>query len=110
MHMARTSSGTVPVGLRVYSHRWLMERGLPSHLPDDLKPKGDRIYPVKVGAVGIAVGSKYPPVATAVRGAMEYAVYDCYANGDEAPEIVKPRMLEAKTRELRGLGLLKPGE
>ena len=110
LHAARTAAESVPFKLRAYSHRWLTEQTLPSFLPDRLKPRAERLYPKIVDGVGISVGSKYPVVATAVRGAMEYAVEDCYANGDKEPEIVKPRMFEAKRQELKGLGLLRRGE
>lgn len=105
MHMARTAAESVPAKLRAYSHRWLVERGLPSQLPDRLKPDAERLYPVTVGAVGISVNSRHEVVRDSVRGAMEDAVADCYANGDESPTIVKPQMMAARVRELRGLGL-----
>src|SRR5678816_2989181 len=42
---------------RAYSHAWLLERGLPSGLPDKLRPKAQRLYPVIADAIGIACGS-----------------------------------------------------
>lgn len=107
LHAARTVSESVPFQARAYSHRWLTERGLPSQLPDALKPKAERAYPRVVSGVGISVNSKYVEVKNRVRGAMEYAVEDCYAMGDEDPVIVKKQMFEARKRELRGLGLTK---
>lgn len=107
MHVARTLTNSVPLRLRAYSHRWLTERSLPSRLPDDLKPMAERLYPKIVASVGIAVKSKYPEIVTRVRGAMEYAVSDCYAMGDEDPAVVKSEMMQARRRELRGLGLTK---
>lgn len=106
MHRARTEARSLCLTARAYSHRWLCERGLPSGLPDELKPKAERLYPVAVGAVGISVNTKSEWLKSAmleVRGAMEYAVADCYANGDEAPEIVKPRMFEARDRTMKAL-------
>lgn len=103
LHVARTASESVPINLRAYSHAWLLERGLPSRLPDHLKPSAQRLYPITVGAVGVAVASKYIEVQTGVSNAMNGAVLDCYANGDENPKIVKPRMMEAKDKELRAL-------
>lgn len=60
LHSARTQAGSVTFRKRAYSHRWLMERGLPSHLPDDLRPKAERIYPRIVEGVGIAVKARDP--------------------------------------------------
>lgn len=105
IHMARTAAESMSLKQRAYSHQWLTERQLPSQLPDRLKPKAERLYPVRVEAVGISVNSKYAVVRDAIQTAMQDAVLDCYANGDKAPEIVKPRMMEARARERRGLGL-----
>jgi hypothetical protein len=104
LHVARTQAESVPFRLRAYSHRWLSERALPSRLPDRLKPSAERLYPRVVEGVGISVNSKYPEVVRGVRGAMEYVVSDCYANGDMAPEIVKPLMQEARRKEQIALG------
>src|SRR5262245_24049227 len=59
MHVARTASEAMRFSYRAYSHAWLTERGLPSLLPDELKPKAERMYPRIVEGVGIAV--KVPP-------------------------------------------------
>lgn len=105
LHMARTQTQVVPPRLRYYSHRWLTERGLPSQLPDHMRAPAERMYPRKVDAVGVAVRSAVPVVRDAITGAMNYAVEDCYANGDRDPLIVKPQMMEARARERRGLML-----
>jgi hypothetical protein len=105
-HHARTQMQTVPPRKRFYSHRWLLDNGHPSGLPDRLKPSAERMYPKIADAVGISVNAKsdlYQPITTLVRGAMEDAVEDCYANGDRDPEIVKPRMYEAKKTAVRKL-------
>ena len=107
LHLARTSSASIAGRLRFYSHRWLLDRGLPSQLPDRLKPRAERLYPRIAEGVGISVNSKYPEVIRCVRGAMEYAVQDAYADGRSEPAFVSRRMREARQRELRGLGLLK---
>lgn len=104
MHMARTASESITLADRVYSHRWLTERALPSQLPDRLRPSAEQVVPRVVTSVGIAVKSQYPVVHDAITGAMQAAVEDCYANGDEAPEIVKPRMMEARRKEQIALG------
>ncbi len=106
LHHARTQSAWIRIRLRAYSHRWLIERGLPSGLPDNLKPSAERLYPQKTAVVGISVNSKYPVVQRAIHGAMRDAVLETYADGHaEQPEIVKARMMEARARERRGLGI-----
>jgi hypothetical protein len=111
MHIARTEAQSIPLRMRAYSHRWLIERGLPSGLPDALRPTVDQTCPVVVDAVGVAVkaaSSLTAPIVGHVRDAMSAAVEDCYANGDRAPEIVRPRMQAARrdtVRQLIGLRL-----
>src|SRR5262249_47481856 len=34
LHSARTQSEAMPIKLRAWSHRWLLDNGLPSQLPD----------------------------------------------------------------------------
>jgi hypothetical protein len=99
IHAARTAAASVEFKRRAYSHAWLLDHGLPSLLPDELKPKAERIFPVTVGAVGISVRASSPARAAlglVIRGAMENAVLDCFANGDRDPDLVKSRMLEAR--------------
>jgi hypothetical protein len=40
LHMARAQLPIAPVHLRIYSDRWLRERGLGSLMPHNLRPKG----------------------------------------------------------------------
>ena len=106
LHLARTVSVSVEFKYRAWSHRWLTERGLPSRLPDRLRPKAERLYPVIAEGVGISVNTKSDyllPALLEARGAMEYAVNDCYANGDTDPALVRARMREAKVKTLRAL-------
>lgn len=106
MHMTRTSTQSLPLRPRAYSHRWLQERMLPSQLPDELKPSAERLYPVIAEGVGIALGfrSKWMrPAIGEVRGAMEYAVEDAYADGRREPAFVKSRMMAAKDKAMRVL-------
>lgn len=105
IHLARTEASFLPDRARVYSHRWLTERGLRSLLPDHMRASADRLYPVVVDAVGISVRCPIPAVRDGIGGAMRDAVLDCYANGDTEPAFVKGRMLEARAVERRGLGL-----
>jgi hypothetical protein len=56
---------------------------IPSMLPDELKPRAERMYPMIVSGVGIAVKAKNPlfqPVADEVRKAMEIAVREADAD------------------------------
>lgn len=106
LHLARTTARSIPIRLRAYSHRWLLDRNYPSQLPDRLKPRAERLYPQAIGAVGISVNSKYPVVQAAIQNAMSNAVLEAYADGhQDDPEVVKARMQEARSRERRGLGL-----
>lgn len=106
MHMARTVSETCPFKHRAYSHRWLSERELPSQLPDRLKPQAERIYPRVVDAVGIScsTGKEWlKPALVEVRGSMEYAVEECFADNERDPAVVKGRMMEARVKTMKQL-------
>ncbi len=105
LHHARTQAQSVQFNLRAYSHRWLCERDLPSGLPDELKPRAERIYPQIVEAVGVSVKAMSEagiPLAKAIERAMSDAVEDAYAGGNRNPDFVKARMDEARTRVMRG--------
>jgi len=106
MHRARTEAESVSLKARAYSHAWLCERGLPSGLPDDLKPKAERIYPVVVSAVGVSINARSPllqPAAKMVERVVCDAVEDLYADGRTDPTFVRSRILEVKDREFRAL-------
>lgn len=109
IHYARTLMDVISFDRRAYSHAWLLERALPSGLPDHLKPRAQRLYPVTVSAVGIAVRGSSAigrQLAPLIRGVMSAAVSEAYADGRTDPEFVKVRMREAKDRELdRLLGI-----
>lgn len=99
LHMARTACELLDLKKRAWSHAWLSERGLPSQLPDVLKPEAERMYPRVVEAVGISVNTSNPlrkDFALSLRGAMEYAVEEMYADGVKDPQRVAARMQEAK--------------
>lgn len=106
LHLARTLSQAVREDLRFYSHRWLTDAGYPSGLPDNLKPRAERLYPQVAAGVGISVNASsrlLQPIVGHVRGAMEVAVLDAYADGRRDPVFVKTRMLEAKDRTIKKL-------
>lgn len=105
MHMARTQM-PITFRARAWSHRWLTERNLPSQLPDELKPKAERMYPVVAEAVFVSANSNSPamkPVAQLVQTAMSDAVEDCYANGDREPTLVRARIQEARRNTFKAL-------
>lgn len=105
LHRARTECWVLSLKQRAYSHRWLEDRGYPSGLPDDLKPKAERIYPRVVEGVGISVhiGSHVlRPAIPIIRGAMEEVVEDEYA-GKVQVDRLKGRMREAREKAVRKL-------
>ena len=106
MHRARTSASSIPVHLRLYSHAWLEERGLPSGLPDKLRPSMEQVFPRIVPAVGVAVKtlSRDPERierAKAVQHAMAEAGGAAMESGTTDPEHVSKLMWEARDRVLR---------
>lgn len=106
MHMARTAAESVAFSHRAWSDRWLEERGLPSQLPDELKPEARRTHPRIVEAVGVSVNFRsavLAPAAAEIEGAMSAAVADCFANGDRDPVLVKARMFEVRDQAMRKL-------
>lgn len=106
MHRARTEAATVNFRARAYSHRWLIERDLPSGLPDELKPNAEQVCPTFAQAVGISVNVRneyLKPVAAEVEKAMAYAVEDAFADNRKDPAFVSQRMQEAKDRTFRAL-------
>lgn len=106
MHAARTATASIDFTKRAWSHRWLTERNFPSNLPDELRPSAEQVCPRKVDAVGISVNTGKEwlrPAMLEVRGAMELAVEDCFANGDKDPDTVKGRMVAARNAVMRKL-------
>ncbi len=104
-HHARTQLPLITLKKRSWSHRWLLDHNLPSGLPDQLKPKAERLYPQAVRAVGISVNARseyMKPVALAIQQAMTDAVEEAYANHQTEPSFVKARMMQARERVLKG--------
>ncbi len=102
LHYARTISDFVGAIERRYSHRWLIDNGCPSGLPDHLKPKAERVYPSIVEGVGIASMSAPGAMKSlfnhAVEKVMSDAVLESYADGHaHEPHIVKARILEKRS-------------
>lgn len=110
MHHARTQMASLPLRARAWSHRWLSERDRPSGLPDMLRPRAERMYPVIAEGVGISVNFNsewMKPAAAEVRGAMEDVVAEAYADARAGqrpdPAFVAERMKVAKARKMRAL-------
>lgn len=106
IHRARTESESMTLDARAYSHRWLEDHGLPSGLPDHLRPHADRLYPVTADSVGISVNTAsglFRPIVPYVERAMSEAVLECYADGRKEPEVIKSRMTEARKRTVSAL-------
>lgn len=102
IHLARTEARSIDLRLRAYSHRWLLDLGYPSSLPDSLRPKAERMYPVVVGGVGIAALAPKPHTPI-VQGVMRDAVMEAYADDETDPVFVRERMMAARAKELKKL-------
>ena len=107
LHMARTQMKIMTKRQRYYSHRWLLDHNHPSLLPDAERPSAERMYPQVKRSVGIALGSASSVVESAVpiiRGAMERAVMEVYADGreDDTP-LIRKHMAEARDKAVKGL-------
>lgn len=107
LHHTRTQNPRIEFKLRAWSHRWLIERDLPSGLPDELKPKAERLYPVVVSAVFVSANSNSPalrPLAKLVQNAMSDAVLEAEADGRllDAP-FVRARIQDARKKTFKQL-------
>jgi len=106
-HIARTGMQSMPLKARAYSYRWLVERGLPTQLPDNLKPQAERLYPTMVEAVAISCKSTnkaLQPVFDRVRASMEDVVNDAYAGTKHVDaDKLKAAMQEARQKSMRQL-------
>ena len=107
MHMARTQTQSLHPRHRILSHCWLVDRDLPSHLPEELKPKAEQVDRSVASAVGLSVNFRSPwmrDAAGEVRGALEHAVLDAEAEGRiEDRMFVTARIDEAKSKVMRAL-------
>jgi hypothetical protein len=83
-----------------------LDHNLPSGLPDNLKPKAERIYPRVVEGVGIAVKATsnwLRPVVSIIREAMNNAVLEAYADKRTEPQFIKNRIMEARSNIVKKL-------
>lgn len=82
MHRARTETIFMPVRMRAYSHRWLLDHGLPSGLPDTLKPSAERMYPRIATMVGTSVNftaKSLRPVGDEIEATLSIEILDAFA-------------------------------
>lgn len=116
MHLARTAMRSMPLKIRAYSHRWCVERGLPSQLPDELRPVAERMYPRIVEAVGVSCTDSGSGIAPFLQRVMVDRVEDIYStdrlNFSPDPDWVRSSILDArrerkkKIRDLLSTGRL----
>lgn len=106
LHYARTKIASMPEGLRLYSHCFLRDYGIPSALPDHLRPKAERLYPVGTRSVGVSsgkAGGGKTVFNLAVQKVMSDAVLETYADGHiDNPQKIKARILEMRARFKKG--------
>ena len=105
MHRARTEAESIRLEKRLYSHAWLAERGLPSGLPDELRPPAEQIRPRVVYAVGVSVNSRHKggaDLASAVEAAMGQAAGEMIDAGIIDSKRVSAHMWAARDRVLKG--------
>jgi len=105
LHAARTKCQGVTFKARAYSHAWLMDRGYPSLLPDELRPMAHRVYPVIASAVGFAMKGTSPQmreIIPAVQKDVSDAIEEAAADGRllDSP-FVRARIIETKNRAVR---------
>ena len=102
MHQARTAADSVPMQKRIYSHAFLAERGLPSQLPDGMKPPRERrgppvIFPAALISVGsLSRSADRREEAKAMERAMADAVGDMIVSGITDKARIAKRMWEAR--------------
>lgn len=114
IHSARTQAEFLPLKLRAYSHQWMLANGLPSQLPEHLKPAAERYDFRFAYGVGIAMkttSSGTDPqralkkqLAREIQTAMGQAVEEAFADGRTDSDHLRRRMGDAKDRALRNFG------
>lgn len=91
-HYARTLTEGVSYKRRLYSHAWLLERGLPSGLPTT----GETAE-----AVLVAVRSEDPARREVMIQAGSNAVLEAIADGVKDPLVIRSRILEMQKKAVR---------
>lgn len=112
IHYARTQAESMPLKARAWSHRWLLDHGYPSGLPDHLKPSAEREYPRVVEATGFTMRFGSPlmqeilaPIVPLVSKAVEDVILDEYSGAvvRRDHDRIRGRVLEAKRTAVRRL-------
>lgn len=108
LHAARSATEGVETRLRCYSHHWLADRGLPSLLPDELKPAAEQHRPKIVSAVGFSWDSNSPllkPAKGNIVAAVTARINEMAADGllEKDPDYVRREMMFTKNRALFSL-------
>jgi len=104
LHLARCGTGTLPLKLRAYSHRWLVERNIPSPLPDEIRPECERLYPRIADSVALCFRASNPAfkeVAAYAQHKASLAVEEMWAENDKDPLRVRNRIKEVKLQSER---------
>lgn len=112
LHVMRTAESHLtrwfPRHLRFYSHRWLLDQGLPSLLPDHLKPSAERMYPKKMRVLGYAPAGAAGEEACAMIGAAMFTKFaELEADGTTDKARAEPEIQRARFKERRALMLPK---
>lgn len=112
IHIARTQCEALPPSQRIWSHRWLTERNIPSSLPDHMRPSAEQVVPRIIKAVGNSVNfssSLLKPVETPVRQAINHAILDIHADDPDFSDddLIRRRMNEARMKTIKQLLGLK---
>lgn len=112
IHHARTQAESMPMKARAWSHRWLLDHGYPSGLPDHLKPTAEREYPRVVEATGFTMnfGSQImreilAPIVPLVSKAVEEVILDEYSGAVVRRDHnrIRGRVLETKRKAVQQL-------
>jgi hypothetical protein len=109
LHVCRTVNEKADFKLRAYSHAWLIERSLPSQLPDHLKPRAERLYPRIVTAAAYSINFRSPflkPIKPLVLQAIDARMNELWAdNKNKAPDsqLVLKEICDTKNNMMRKL-------
>lgn len=108
LHCARTLNSRVPERKRLYSHNWLLDHGLPSGLPEALKPRAERAEAQYIDSVIIGrvddPDSFLAPIWRVVQARMERRCAELQADGlMKDPAKLRALLLEARDDEIKRL-------
>lgn len=114
IHSARTQAESIAPRLRAYSHQWLKANGLPSQLPEHLKPAAERMdfrfaFGVGIGMKTTSAGSgevkaMKQQLGREIQRAMGRAVEEAFADNRTDADHLRARMREARDKTIRAFG------